>query len=183
MAVDTHAPGRPPARLGLRTRVRWLRRPRSGPSAGADPVAEPDAAPVPARLVREETPRTLEAAPLLVERLRWLGHTAWLEDRVAGAVLPDGLSAAVFGILDDYVEAIARRGRPGQTLSIRLRVEDGALVASIQNGGTLRVDAPDLEDADLQPLRRRIERAGGDATVLPTANGYWIAIARFPLDG
>ncbi|WP_210491839.1 hypothetical protein [Patulibacter sp. SYSU D01012] len=183
MTLDSHAHARPSASLGLRPGGHRLGRlrPRRARARTEAPAAATAPPPLP-RARAEAGPRTIADLPLLVARLRGLGHTAWLEDHTGDAAVPAALSATVFCVLDETVEAIRRDGRPGQTLSIRVRVEDDALVVSVQNGGRLRVEAPDLDDADLAPLRRRIDAAGGDATVLPTAAGYWIAIARFPLD-
>jgi signal transduction histidine kinase len=85
-------------------------------------------------------------------------------------------------VFQDSVDLLVRRAPSPQRLDLRVRVDDGQLLVSMQSVGVDPDSTPmELTAHDLGPLYRRIEAAGGRTTVRSTQNGNWIAIARLPL--
>ncbi len=115
-------------------------------------------------------------------RLQRLGHAARLVDRTERRRVPERVGATAFDLLEGMVDVIERRGRARQHLVVRLRVEDGMLIVSVQSTAAPGSQDPVLRGDPEEPrARARVEALGGDLTGLPTAGHGWIWIARLPL--
>lgn len=124
----------------------------------------------------------LAHVPELVDELERAGHDARLTDRTAPGEVADAVGHQAYLVFRDSVDLLVRRAPSAQRLDLRVRVDDGQLLVSMQSVGVDPQSTPtELTARDLGPLYRRIEAAGGRTTVRSTQNGNWIAIARLPL--
>jgi hypothetical protein len=141
--------------------------------AGAPP--QPAATPVAARAM----PSAVACAVAALERR---GHVVRVTDRTAPGELSPGSARIAQLVLQDVVSALSRGATGALNVTVRLRTDRGELVVSVQ---TLRpVGRPGTGlpgERDEQTLRRRIEAAGGRATIRATHDGNWLASARLPL--
>jgi signal transduction histidine kinase len=118
----------------------------------------------------------------LVAELERAGHDARLTDRTTPDEVPPAVGHQAYLVFRDSVDLLVRRAPSPQRLGLRVRVDDGQLLVSMQSVGVDPHATPmELTAHDLGPLYRRIEAAGGRTTVRSTQNGNWIAIARLPL--
>jgi signal transduction histidine kinase len=124
---------------------------------------------------------TLADVPGLVAAIERAGHTIGFSDRTPGAEVPAELSNAGYLVLRDSATLLIRRAPCPQRVQLRVRVDPGELVLSMQSIAR-DADAPTflLGPHDLRPLKRRIEAAGGRMVVKTTSAGNWLTIGRLP---
>jgi signal transduction histidine kinase len=153
-----------------------------GRRSGA-PVADGPAAAVRADTV--DAPRAPTGVPDvagLVGVLERRGHVVRLTDLTAPGEVPDRAAGLVQLVLQDVVSALGRSAATDLNVTVRLRTDGGTLVLSVQTSrpvGAPRLAPPEARDE--AALRRRVEGAGGRATLRATADGTWMAGARLPL--
>jgi signal transduction histidine kinase len=134
--------------------------------------------------VRDVDPdeKGLAHVPELLRELERAGHDPRLTDRTAPGEVPPAVGHQAYLVFQDSVDLLVRRAPSPQRLDLRVRVDDGQLLVSMQSVGVDPEATPmELTAHDLGPLYRRIEAAGGRTTVRSTQNGNWIAIGRLPL--
>lgn len=149
-----------------------------GRTADADRVAEAGSAPDVPHVVEDGT---LADVPALVAAIERAGHGIRFSDRTGGAEVPPEVARVGYDVVRDSAALLIRRAPCPQNVQLRIRVEPGELVLSMQS--TARDDeAPEfvLAAHDLRPLHRRITDAGGRMVVTSTSAGNWLTIGRLP---
>jgi len=117
----------------------------------------------------------------LAEKLHRAGHRITVTDTSDTAV-PTETQAHVQAILQESVDALLQRARRPQRLRLRIRIDAGDLVLSMQSSeGAADDPGISLTATDLAALRRRVAAAGGRMTVRATPTGNWLAVAFLPL--
>jgi signal transduction histidine kinase len=95
--------------------------------------------------------------------------------------LPDGVDLAGYRVVQEALTNAVKHA-PGSSVTIGLRIEDGAVVVTVVNDAGGRPGAPEGAGQGLIGMRQRAELYGGSLRTGPTPDGGFAVTATFLLD-
>ncbi|MBM0124469.1 sensor histidine kinase [Pimelobacter simplex] len=125
--------------------------------------------------------------PRLTDLAALLGEARAAGTPVVGdlpALLPvvsDGVALTTYRIVQEALSNIRKHAGPGAIATVRLRVEEGAVVVEVGDDGRGAAAPDDGRGLGLAGMRERVDAHGGTLTTGPAAGGGFAVCARIPL--
>jgi signal transduction histidine kinase len=123
----------------------------------------------------------LRSLPALLDRAAGAGLRITAADLALDAELPSGLELAIYRVVQEALTNAVKHA-PGSSVTIGLRIEDGAAVVTVVNGAGGHPGSPEGAGQGLIGMRQRAELYGGSLRTGPTPDGGFAVTATFLLD-
>ncbi|MEB3964530.1 histidine kinase [Streptomyces kunmingensis] len=124
----------------------------------------------------------LDGIPELVRAARTAGASVLADLDVDGGLVPAGVGAAAYRIVQEALTNAVRHGGAGLTIRVGVRVGAGALVVSVCDDGVGMV-ASGVPGFGLVGMRERVRSVGGVLDVGSGEAGGFVVTASLPLPG